>query len=773
MEIIKLNLIPSGVNPTCHCSQYDNGRVIRIDLFDGLTPYVLQSGDTVTLNVRKPDNTIVTTSLTATQGNTYVNLVTTEQICACVGYNLCDLTITNGSVVIGTLNFIMQVERDVLADGIPSQSVIEDLDALVAEAVDTELGDNYYTKTEVDTALNTKANASEVEDIRIGANGKTYSSAGDAVRGQSIENINTIDFANGCKKIDFVQGACIRTDSTPIDITSPVSNTAYQYAVISCNAGDVFTVSAKGSNIYRAFAFLDSSKNPLWLSANGYVANNLVLIAPENSAYLLINDTIAQNNNSYYGRSLNDHAVQVDGVAQVKTKNINGMIKTDSSIISDNIFSDAVLLKSGYYVGINNGQISFTANAAYDTYIIPVDSSNYYFTNVRFGVLLKADQTMTLGNLISNVTTIDATNASYIAWSFNKNNYPTETYKVYKDLSVYRIPLNWDLSSTKALKKPIGAQVGTLANGEYIEISGRSALKDGEIILFKGVLSAFGSLRLAFMYAGGVSNYIDVDSTNVTIKNNTSNASVLPHGLTIINDITIMVEFIRGDAKITVISDGSLYTTTIEWTQISAVASSPRVISTNTTCTYAELKTIYNAVARKVWYFGDSYITISNAQRWVYYLKQFNYDTNILLSGSAGCSSAITRTAFEALLKYGNPKLAVMATGMNDGNDDGDTPATTWSTNRDYFISNCQRVYAEPIFCTIPTTPTVNNEAKNNWVRNSGYRYIDFAKAVGAQPNGTWYSGMLAADNVHPTELGARALFTQALIDLPEIFLNK
>lgn len=158
MEIIKLNLIPSGVNPTCHCSQYDEGRVIRIELFDGLTPYTLKSGDTVTLNVRKPDNTIVTASVTTTQGNKYVDIVTTEQICACVGYNLCDLTITNGSVVIGTLNFIMQVERDVLADGIPSQSVIEDLDALVQEAV----GDNYYTKTEVDDKLALKADSSDV-----------------------------------------------------------------------------------------------------------------------------------------------------------------------------------------------------------------------------------------------------------------------------------------------------------------------------------------------------------------------------------------------------------------------------------------------------------------------------------------------------------------------------------------------------------------------------------------------------------------------------------
>ena len=153
MEIIKLNLIPSGVNPICHAKQYDKGRIIRFELFNGLTPYTLQSGDTVTLNLRKPDNTIIESSVTATQGNKYVDLVTTEQICAVAGFNLGTFKITNGSVEIGTLNFIMEVGKDVLANGIPSQSVIEDLDALVAEAV----GDNYYNKTEIDN-LNSLAN---------------------------------------------------------------------------------------------------------------------------------------------------------------------------------------------------------------------------------------------------------------------------------------------------------------------------------------------------------------------------------------------------------------------------------------------------------------------------------------------------------------------------------------------------------------------------------------------------------------------------------------
>lgn len=160
MEIIKLNLIPSGNNPVCHCSQYDNGRIIRAELFDGLTPYSIASGDSLTLNVRKPDNTIVSANLTTTQGNTYVDFATTEQICAVVGKSLAEIKITNGTTVIGTLNFIIEVERDVLADGIPSESVIEDLEELIAEAI----GDDYYNKTEIDAALALKADSADVNE---------------------------------------------------------------------------------------------------------------------------------------------------------------------------------------------------------------------------------------------------------------------------------------------------------------------------------------------------------------------------------------------------------------------------------------------------------------------------------------------------------------------------------------------------------------------------------------------------------------------------------
>ncbi|WP_373710719.1 hypothetical protein [Jeotgalibaca porci] len=66
--------------------------------------------------------------------------------------------------------------------------------------------------------------------------------------------------------------------------------------------------------------------------------------------------------------------------------------------------------------------------------------------------------------------------------------------------------------------------------------------------------------------------------------------------------------------------------------------------------------------------------------------------------------------------------------------------------------------------------PMVNNSFKNEIVRASGYRYIDFANAVGGESVGSgWYTGMLSADNIHPAVLGAQKLALRALQDVPEL----
>lgn len=161
MEQIKLDLIPGRVMPICHASQYDEGRVIRLNLTENDIDYTLDGTETLTLDVRKVDGCVCTEVITNIYSTkTYVDFETTQQMCACYGSNLCELKIESGTKVIGTLNFILEVERDPLDQGIVSQSEITDLASQVQKEVDDYIDDTFYNKTEVDNLLDGKADKS-------------------------------------------------------------------------------------------------------------------------------------------------------------------------------------------------------------------------------------------------------------------------------------------------------------------------------------------------------------------------------------------------------------------------------------------------------------------------------------------------------------------------------------------------------------------------------------------------------------------------------------
>ena len=134
MEVINLNLIPSGALPVVHASQYDEGRTFRANLMDGSTVYTLDGTEVLECDVKKPDGNIVTVAVTNTS-DSYVEIDTTLQMCACAGESLAELHITKGTQEIGTLNFILAVERSPLEGGIASQSEINNLATQVADLV--------------------------------------------------------------------------------------------------------------------------------------------------------------------------------------------------------------------------------------------------------------------------------------------------------------------------------------------------------------------------------------------------------------------------------------------------------------------------------------------------------------------------------------------------------------------------------------------------------------------------------------------------------------
>ena len=139
------------------------------------------------------------------------------------------------------------------------------------------------------------------------------------------------------------------------------------------------------------------------------------------------------------------------------------------------------------------------------------------------------------------------------------------------------------------------------------------------------------------------------------------------------------------------------------------------------------------------------------------------------MSGYPGRVTSDALADLKRALEFGTPKYVVWCMGMNDGDRDGAINAD-YKKATDEMLAICKEKGITPILCTIPNTPTVINIHKNEWVKSSGYRYIDFAVAVDAEEiNSSWTKGMISGDNVHPAPTGAEALYKQFIKDFPEI----
>ena len=115
MERLTLNLVPAGVMPEAHASQFDNGRVIRFNIRNGEEAYTLTGAETITAEIAKPDGSREVISIPNTSSN-YVDLTTEEDTCSVPGLYGCEIKITDGAEIIGSQNFILKVEADPYAD---------------------------------------------------------------------------------------------------------------------------------------------------------------------------------------------------------------------------------------------------------------------------------------------------------------------------------------------------------------------------------------------------------------------------------------------------------------------------------------------------------------------------------------------------------------------------------------------------------------------------------------------------------------------------------
>lgn len=266
---------------------------------------------------------------------------------------------------------------------------------------------------------------------------------------------------------------------------------------------------------------------------------------------------------------------------------------------------------------------------------------------------------------------------------------------------------------------------------------------------------------------------VTVDSTNITLYDagyGVANEVTYAHGLTIKNNLAVKIVSSNNETyNISIQSMGVEYKTPAFYPTKSTLVTpycSLAMGGTSTVDITASCPHIY----RDTWIFGDSYFGYSES-RWMFYLLTKDKPTNLMVDGFGGETSVNSIKSFKTLLKIGTPKTVVWCLGMNDGSD-GAEPSANWMNTINELLDVCNKSGIKLVLATIPSVPSINHEKKNEWVRNSGYQYIDFASAVGASASGVWYDGMLSSDNVHPSVTGALTLYYQAITDCPLLLEN-
>lgn len=123
--------------------------------------------------------------------------------------------------------------------------------------------------------------------------------------------------AIGYKEIELVSRSVYLTNSDPI---TPSTSTAFSSALVPCDPGDVFTISATGNNNAKPFCFVDNNMHIINIAVSSNVRGGVVT-APDGATQLAIN-----NNNStlksYYGVNVNDSLTKLENAARHPVFNV-------------------------------------------------------------------------------------------------------------------------------------------------------------------------------------------------------------------------------------------------------------------------------------------------------------------------------------------------------------------------------------------------------------------------------------------------------------------
>lgn len=476
------------------------------------------------------------------------------------------------------------------------------------------------------------------------------------------------------------------------------------------------------------------------------------------------------------------------------TKTIDDI--SERTLIEPKNWLDISKLETGVYYAGNTKYTNSSYNASGlipvkegETYIYTYDQQYYLERSIRF--LNGYDEN---GNYISqsykeNITSytvpsgVKFVRISATSNFFNAANKPMFYYGERTNLySAYFAP--YHLTKMKENKVQFGEKfaginyTGAVAANERKETSVVHIPKD--FALTCQINSAMTDVLVGLNYNSNYGRWYEITGTSIIVKTSEGVVHTYSHGLTISEKTTLIVykETAMDSGRVVLMDgNGSSYSFNDE---IRVISGAPFVLNLGASSINVALSFMPRKTTADIWLFGDSYLSYLDPARWLYYPISWGFD-NYLLNALGGINSADSLIDLQNILATGaRPSYLVWCLGMNDGADQTayNQPSFAWKDNLNIMLSLCSQYGIIPILATIPTIPNASHALLNAWVRNSGYRYIDFAAAVEETGTDYWKNygeddAMLSSDLVHPTMYGAKALAAQAVSDFPEITLSE
>ena len=179
----------------------------------------------------------------------------------------------------------------------------DDIEALQQHTYDSALDDTSTNAPQ--TKVVKKAIEDAVESVTI-ITDPTLSNEGQAADAKATgEAVAQVKSAIGLRTITYTDGAYINVGTSTAAIGNPTVNSGYKYAVIPCQGGDTFTVSGTGTSNARVWAFVRSDNSIISKAGSSDVPANLIITAPANTAYLVLNSR-TKTSVSFYGKFINE-----------------------------------------------------------------------------------------------------------------------------------------------------------------------------------------------------------------------------------------------------------------------------------------------------------------------------------------------------------------------------------------------------------------------------------------------------------------------------------